>query len=217
MWRLIYSPIAWALYIAVEILFIALGWILIPIAAACRAYEVDPRTQHQVFPVYHWRSRFMFVWDNEDDGIVDPGYSNFKSMFMRIVYWSANRNPCDNLKYIPLLCVQIFPQDVRFVGSFGSRTGPFVTGREVDIFNYDTKVTQWWFAWQGFYTGFYWVFIMPFTIKIPFTKLGYFKGDMRLFWIGWKIKPGDMFHVEKYRTPRAPGGIQFDLVKSRST
>ncbi len=211
-WRLIYSIPAWLLYLVLVLLpLVLLGWILIPIAAAFKAYAVVPSTLSDQYPTYHWTWPIMKLWDNEDDGIVDPGYSSYTSMFARIVYWTALRNPVDNLKIVPYVCDAIDPRDVRFIGSFTSlpttkayemKVAEHITGTEnyddwnAETLKYDTKVPQWWFCWNGFYTNFYWAFN--------------FSGHLRLFWIGWKTKPGDIYGVETYRKPRAPSGIQFN-------
>lgn len=206
--RALYSPYAWNAYILpIELPLILLGWILIPIAAALKAYKVDPTTLNEQYPMYHWTWPIMKLWDNEDNGIVDPGYSSYTSMFMRIIYWTALRNPVDNLKIVPIICCKINSADVRFVGSFGNCTNeeewvklysPRFTVNEAQeqIEKYDTKVPQWWFCWNGFYTNFYWAFNV--------------NGHLWLFWIGWKIKPTAIYGVQSYLLPRAPSGIQLN-------
>ena len=172
---------------------ILLGWILVPLAAALKAYSLDGTTGQ-----YHWTWPFMKVFDNADDGIMDPGYSTYTSAFMKIVYWAALRNPVDNLKIVPYICCQIDPTKVQWVGSLIDSDGrtTFSASDEALIKQYDTKIPQWFFAWQGFYTNFYWQFN--------------FNGGLWLFWIGWKILPSDIYGVAKYRTPRTPSGIQFN-------
>ena len=133
--KFIWFPISWLIFILfINTPLILLGWILIPIAAAAEAYEPyqgydgagTPRIQYR----FTWP--FMWVWDNEEDGIAYNGYSKYTNMFMRIVSWSANRNPANNLRYVKYLSFKIEPEKVRFV-----------------------QGQNWFFTWHGLYSCFY--------------------------------------------------------------
>lgn len=203
--RLIYFIPSWVIYhglIAVPL--ILLGWVLVPIAAAVGAYEsyqgVDgfgvPRTQYR----FTWP--WMFLWDNHEDGIANDTYVKFKSMFMRIVYWTCVRNPVNNLRIVPYLSCKIDPSKVRFRGSFADSDewalDPEVF--ELQVRRYDTKIPQWFLAWQGLHSNFYWQFEM-------FGKL------WRL-WIGTaKVYPTCIYNVPKYLSRGSGGVLQFKRVK----
>lgn len=191
MWRLIYSIPTWILFIILLLILIAVGWILIPIAALCKAYAPEDTTSDD--PNYHFTWPFMYLWDNYEDGIANNNYSHYTNMFMRIVSWSANRNPVNNLRVVPILTCMIDPDRVGFVGSFGDDSAP------KDIIDlYDTHIPQWFFCWQGLYTDFYWQFNL--------------NGHLYRFWIGWKIYPTDIYGVTPYRIRGSGFGLQFNKV-----
>lgn len=182
MWRLIYAIPSWILFeILIDIPLMIIGLIVIPIAAGCKAYEGHIEKD---LIIYHFTWKFMWLWDNYEDGIANNSYSNYKSMFWRIVSWSAIRNSTNNLRLVPWLSVQIDPKKVCFFGSFINwNDTKYSYSEEKDLINkYDTKIPQWFFCWQGFYSCFYWQF-----------------GNLRRFWIGWKIYPTDIYGVTEYR------------------
>jgi hypothetical protein len=47
--------------------------------------------------MWHWRYRWAWVWDNEIDGVMGPAIPSPWNAF----YWSALRNPCNNLRFFP--------------------------------------------------------------------------------------------------------------------
>lgn len=188
MWRLIYAPLSWLGFIVlVNLPLIILGWVLIAIAALCKAYTQTPDG------LYHFTWKFMWLYDNTDDGIACNDYSGYTNMFMRIVSWSAIRNPVSNLSHVPIIMCFIDPSRLRFVGSLGN-TGASTSA----VMAYDTNIPQWFFAWQGFYTCFYARFRMPFT------------QNLYLFWIGWKMLPTDIYHIPNYRSDGSGAGIQLN-------
>jgi hypothetical protein len=160
---------------------IILGLVLVPIAAACMAY-------HRIYltNVWHFNWRLMWLWDNYEDGIANDTYIKFNSMFMRIVYWSAIRNPSNNLRLVPYLSCQVNPLKVKFVGSLNKIT------------EYDSKTPQWFICWQGLYSCWYYQFMLG--------------GKLRRIWIGWKIYPTDIYGVTEYRKRGAGFATQFKVV-----
>jgi hypothetical protein len=193
--RLLYAVPIWLLFLMCQIPFFILGWILIPLAAACKAYET------RISPVtgktgVHWTWKIMFPWGNEEDGILAGQiYRDFKNDFLQIVYWTALRNPTNNLRYVPHISCKINPKKVGFIGSFGSSSFHY----HETLLKYDTKVPQWFFAWQGLYSNFY----VQFNLR----------GKLRRFWIGWKIFPTDIYGVTEYRKHGAGFATQWKVVK----
>ena len=199
--RILWGIISWMGFtFLINLPTILLGWILIPIAAACGAYEAyqghdgagTPRVQYR----FTWK--FMWLWDNEEDGIADKTYWVAPNMFLQILYWSCNRNPSHNLSNVPYLNCKIQPEKVRFVGSEGNKTDE-KPPKNNNYMLYDTKIPQWFFAWQGPYSNFYWQFIL--------------NGKLRRFWIGWKIYPTDINGVTPYRKNGAGFATQWKAVK----
>jgi hypothetical protein len=204
MWRIIFAIPCWIAYqLFIFIPLMLLGWVMVPIAAACGAYKKvqdkdgagNPRAE------YHFTWPFMFVWDNVEDGVANDTYVNFKSMFMKIVYWSCFRNPVNNLRITPLLSCKINGSKVRFYGSFGSVKTP-LNELQKTIMLYDTKVPQWFFAYQNiWHSNFYWQFN-------AFGKLW-------RFWLGnCKVYPTDILFLPLGYREKGSGPVaQFKRVK----
>lgn len=181
-----------------ELVLMIIGWIVIPIAVLFKVYKHDILSA--VSPeMCHFTSKLMFIWDNYEDGIcAGRQYHDFGANWKQIIYWSCIRNPVNNLRITPYLSCKINPTEVRYSGSLP------VT----KIFDYDTKISQWFFAWQGIYSNFYYQFIAPFTIPLIMKR-----GELRRFWIGWAIYPTDIFGVSNYRKHGAGFKSQWKAVK----
>lgn len=176
----------WPLFALVfHLPLIVLGWVLVPLAALCRAYEAyqgadgvgTPRTQYR----FTWR--FMWLWDNDEDGIANDTYAPskwFDSMFWKIVYWSCIRNPVNNFRFAKYVSCIIDPNKIWFVGSLGDVKENRLMLSVLST--YDTYVPQWFFIWQGMYTGLFIHFVSP-------------SGHLWRFWVGWKLVPLDVFTI----------------------
>jgi hypothetical protein len=210
MWRLIYAIPSWILFECISIPLMLLGWIVVPVAAICGAYVKtdDNLAKPNDGPIYHFTWKWMYIWDNWEDGIANQNYKKFDSMFMRIVYWSCLRNPTNNLRTVPYISCKIDMEGIGFFGSFWDYEpddratelqlhAPFIEA----VKKYDTKIPQWFFAWQGLYSNFYWQFML--------------NGKLRRFWIGWKIYPADIFGGDLgYRKHGAGFALQWKVVKT---
>lgn len=192
MWRLIYAIPSWIGFLLFRTVVILLGWILIPIAAAAGAYDKQ-YDEHKADKgenpiVYFFTWKFMFPWDNWEDGIANDMYWKAPNLFLQIVYWSAFRNPANNLRKVPGLSVHIEKEKVGFVGNLGS---------DYALTAYDEDhLTFAYFCWHGFYSNFRWQFR--------------FFGKIFRLWIGWKIYPEDSkFEVRGHRKEGAGFGTQF--------
>jgi hypothetical protein len=169
-----------------------LGWLVVPIAAAFKAYKITPSIRDGR-PVLNWTWPIMYVYGNLEDGIENGEYYGIKNKFIQIVYWTCLRNPVNNLRYIPVLSVKVKKDKVKYFGSFD---------RPEDLEKYDTNIPQWFFAWQGLYSN----------VFVHFNLFG----ELRRFWLGWKLYPDDA-HFElpptSYRYHGAGFAIQFKRVK----
>lgn len=199
MWRLIFAIPSWILFEAVvDVPLMLLGWVVIPIAAACGAYtETSPN-------IYHFTWKIMWLWDNYEDGIANNTYSHYDNMFLRIVSWSANRNPTNNLRLVPYLSFILDKDKVGYVGEVGGMSvkSPDDNSRDYILNRFDTNENQWYFAWHGAYTGWYWV-----------NDFG-FLGKRRVF-IGWKLYPTDVGGVTEYRKNGVGFAMQFKRLGSQ--
>ena len=208
MWRIFFSAPCWIIYqVFVFLPLLAIGWIMIPLAAICGAYEKtdDNLGKPSDGPIYHFTWRIMHIWDNWEDGIANRNYLQFRSMFLQIVYWSAFRNPVNNLRITKPISCKINAQKVHFRGSFIGTNDTLIFNPEYRslIEKYDTRIPQWFFCWQNiWHSNFYWQFN-------AFGKLW-------RFWIGnAKIYPTDIFGGPYgYRDPGAGPVAQFKRVKT---
>ncbi len=154
---------------------------------------------------YRFTWRIMYLYQNWDDGIADNTYSKTENMFLRIVLWSALRNPVNGLRIVPYLSCKIEADKIRFKGSFGDYLyfmPRFAGAADVAPFwvNYDTKIPQWFLCWQGLYGCFYWQFMVG--------------ESLYRFWIGHKLYPTDIYGGPYgYRARGAGFGSQFKRVK----
>lgn len=232
--RILWWLVSCLLFELVDIPLMLLGWIVIPIAAAYKAYELVPN-EKDTRNIYHLTWKWMFVWDNFEDGIWNNSYwqcppearlkffINLKLFsiscdlhlffinqwwrdFFEIVLWSANRNPTNNLRLVSILSFKLDPLKVGFRGSFTHTDAPFNLPHGVmkdsdwdkNTRLYDTKVPQWFFAWHGLYSTFYWQFM--------------FFGKLKRFWWGWKIYPTDVYGVTPYREKGVGFSLEFKTV-----
>jgi hypothetical protein len=213
MWRLFLAFPCWIIYqIFIFIPLMLLGWVMVPIATACGAYKKvqdkdgagNPRDE------YHFTWRVMFIWDNVEDGIYNDTYWKAPNTFLQIVYWSCLRNPVNNLRVSPTLSCQIDAPKVRFVGSITNKTWygkAYPATPNIDweqrTRTYDTKIPQWFFAWQTiWHSNFYW----------QFNALG----KLWRFWLGnAKIYPTDIYGGPYGYRERGAGPVaQFKRVKT---
>lgn len=163
---------AWTLYLTAWAPLWLLGWLLIPIAAYLKLYKKRQGLFGYKVLSWYW---LMWVWSNEEDGILaGQQYRQCSSDAAQIVYWTAIRNPTNNLRFTPLLSCKIEPERVRFFGS-----------HDEDLSQYDTKIPQWFFAWQGLYSNIFWQFEV--------------RGQLWRLWLGWKVFPTDIRGVTAYR------------------
>ncbi len=206
MMRFLLFPISWWLFIfLIQLPAILLGWILVPLAAACKAYEsyvgFDGAGKQRLQYRFTWP--FMWLWDNKIDGIADNTYSKHENMFLRIVSWSANRNPASNLRFVKYLSFKINPDKVRFIGSRSSLQDGIMyppvgsVFKDMTISYRENTGEHWFLCWHGCYSCFYW------------------QGKKKKLWIGWKIIPKDIYGLEKtsYRYESTGFALQFKDIK----
>jgi len=176
--------LTWIVFTLFRTLMILLGWVLIPTAAALGAYEAymgadgfgTPRTQYR----FTWK--LLYPFQNPEDGIANATYKEWDSMFMKIVYWSAFRNPANNLRTMPFISLKIDPKKIKW---FGSHNIPSI---------YDMKPAseEWFICWHGFYSCWWWQF-----------KLF---GSVGRLWIGTtKLFPADFQGVTGHRSKYGAG------------
>jgi hypothetical protein len=195
LWMFHLTPLYLILVVPSWIQLYLLGWILIPLAAVCKAYTQDSSG------LYHFTWPFMAIYDNKSDGIACNDYwPTVTNMFKRIWLWSAVRNPLASITMIPYIHCAIDPLKVRWIGSITNypevSVKPGCVALSQETLKYNQKVPCWYVARQGLFSCIYWQFN--------------WRGGLWLFWAGAKIKPTDIYGVEAYRKPRTYNTVQFN-------
>lgn len=81
----------WVLFAFIQVVsfvLMVIGWVVIAFLAGLRAKSLMGATWH--FPGWAW------IWDNEIDGVCGP----LPPTRWNIYYWSALRNPVNNLRFV---------------------------------------------------------------------------------------------------------------------
>ena len=174
---------SWILFFIFNTLTIIIGWILIPPMALLWKYT--SKTETSIIngrQIVNWKHGFMWLYSNQEDGILGASEYKDRSNFVRIVYWSALRNPSNNMRFIKALTCQIVPSKVKFVATH-PRTHSDVKVHDLQkerLIVYDRdEFTFVCLTYCGFYSN----------LRIQFKLLG----KIWRFWIGWKIYPHDSF------------------------
>lgn len=202
--RLVYFIPIWLIFLAFRTLIIALGWIVIPPLALFYKFT----TKQEISAVngrgiLNWKYKIFWLWSNQEDGILAGeellGWPNA----IRIIYWSALRNPANNLRFIPFLSVKINPNKIKYKVSKLSTTEGHVI-EIASLYMYDRDYLRFTtLIWQGFYSN----------LRIQFKMFG----KIWRFWIGWKIYAHDINGIDptNYRAKGAGFATQFKRVYPR--
>lgn len=222
MLRLILSLPLYVAFFLFSTLVTAIGWIVIPPMAALHKHTT--KTAISIIngrEILVWKYWFMYPWGNDEDGLIGAEEYKDKSIFVRIVYWTAKRNPANNLRFIKYLSVKPVPEKIGFklftkIRDFeGNEVALDPQYRVLDEDQYRfTTLT-----WQGIYSNlriqfktrlpeveFYWVLkYIPIPVKAAFPY------KIMRFWIGWKLYPEDQFGLWSYDYRRYGAGFARQL------
>jgi hypothetical protein len=87
------------LFILIQLVSLVLTIVGIPVIAALSLFDavqwagVDGSEQ---WARWHWKFKWAWIWDNDVDGVT----GNFSYSPWEAFYWSAIRNPCNNLRFV---------------------------------------------------------------------------------------------------------------------
>lgn len=206
MLRLIYFIPTYLIFLIFRTIMILLGLVLIPPLAILHKYT--SKTEVSIVngrDILNFKYKLMFPWNNNEDGIVaGEEFLGYPTWF-RIIYWSAIRNPANNLRFVKGLSCKIEPSKVKYVGTTPVRQDANVT--EISgpmIYRYDDdRFTFISLTYQGFYSN----------LRIQFKMLG----KVWRFWIGWKLYPHDSLGIDEnnYRAKGAGFATQFKRIYPR--
>lgn len=191
MWRLLYSVPLWAVYSAVALVLWIVGAAIIPVMAWRQWWELRPSFAYaDRRPVMCWRVRLIdYVWGNAEDGVT--GAEWYRALHADwparrcAVFWSAFRNPTNNMRFWPIVNPVIVPRRVHYLGAFDAEQ----QARETGAFT-------WSLTWQGVFAGL--------RLVVPV------RGRLVRIWAGWKLRPSDRSGIDPndYRFPRCGFAIQ---------
>lgn len=205
MFRLLYFIPIWLLFFLLRSVIIALGLIVIPPLAILHKYTT--KTEISIIngrQILNWKYKLFWLWSNQEDGILAGleliGYPKF----IRIIYWSAIRNPANNLRFVKGLSVKLEPSKIRYLAT----TPVNILGHDygfTDLYTLDTDQYRFvYLCWQGIYSN----------LRIQFKLFG----KIWRFWIGWKIYPHDSLGINPndYRAKGAGFATQFKRIYPRN-
>lgn len=197
MWRLAYSIPLWLAYSAVALVLWIVGSLIIPVMAWRQSWDLRPSFAYaDRRPVTCWRARIVDrVWGNAEDGVtgaqwyrdLHADWSDFK----RALFWSAFRNPTNNMRFIPFVNPRIRAARIHYRGAYDTEAAARASGR-----------IAWSYTWQGLYASLY--------VIVPV------RGHFYRFWWGWKLRPRDTagIAITDYRYPRCGFATQLKQVSA---
>jgi len=199
--------ITWILFGLLKTVAIVLGLFIVPPLAIFHKYttkSVWATINHSGKEILVWRGKIFWLWSNNEDGVVaGEEWLNMPTWF-RIIYWSAIRNPANNLRFVPYLNVKIVPSKVQFMSSDFIKTlegGIVINGNlymlDEDRYRFTTLTAI------GLYSN----------IRVQHKMFG----KIWRFWIGWKIYPHDSLGIapSDYRAQGAGFAIQWKRIHPR--
>jgi hypothetical protein len=204
MLNLVYFIPTYFIFLIIRTLFILVGWILIPPLALFHTHttkkEISVINGREIL---NFKYKFMFPWNNNEDGIAGASEFKDKPMWFRIVYWSALRNPANNLRFVKYITCKIEPSKVKFILSKAQDingnviANPTLRDYDRDDLRYTTLI------WQGIYSN----------LRIQFKM----NGKIWRAWIGFKIYAHDSLGISPadYRYHGAGFATQFKRVYPR--
>lgn len=203
MLTLLYFIPTYLIFLALRTILITVGFILVPIMAAFHEHTtVKTISVVNGREILSWKHKFMYIWDNFEDGLMGASEYKDKSTFIRIVYWNF-RNPANNMRIIPYLSCKINPNKIKYILSDVKDINgkvlaiPSLRDYDRDDLRYTTLI------WQGIYSN----------LRIQFKM----NGKIWRFWIGWKIYAHDKLGISSadYRYHGAGFATQFKRIYPR--
>lgn len=196
---IICAPVLWLVYFVVlDLSLIVVGVPLVCVLARRRAWIARGSQIYPGVRVLAWRSRLAWLWGNEQDGVTGANWFRMehrnKSDRWCAFQWSALRNPCNNLRFVPIINPVIDPSRI---GSIGNSWDPNLQ-RKQDREIGRSRSLYWCYTWQGIFSGFWLIWNVSRSRHL----------ELR---IGWKLIPRDQYGIDNtdYRKPRCPFGIIF--------
>lgn len=196
--------LSWIAFLLFRTLMILLGFVIIVPAA----FFYDKLSSLEISRINgrwirNWKYRFMYPWSNDEDGIEAGEELIGWPRTFRIIYWSAIRNPANNLRFVKGMSCLIEPQNVKYVATKPKMLeGYYLKFLSPEAYDMD-QLRFISLTWHGYYSN----------LRIQFKMLG----KIWRFWIGWKIYPHDSLGIDPsdYRAQGAGFATQFKRIYPR--
>lgn len=194
----------WILFLIFRTVIILLGLIIVPPLAILNEWT----TKYQISRInnrliINWKWKLFYLWSNDEDGILAGSELLKYPNWVRIIYWTAIRNPANNLRFIKYISCQLQPGKIKYVVSECKKLNGVVWDKP-SIFFYDDDAFRFIsLTYQGLFSN----------LRIQFKMNGY----IWRFWIGWKIYPHDSLGISSsdYRRFGAGFATQFKRIYPR--
>jgi hypothetical protein len=203
--RLIYFIPIWLLFLLFRTLMIVLGLIIIPPLAIL--YKLTTKTEISIIngrPILNWKYKLFWLWSNQEDGILAGEELLKYPNSIRIIYWSAIRNPANNLRFVPFFLVIPNPSKIKYklYGKIKDLQDNIIETTDLTILDSD-KYRYITITYQGLYSN----------LRIQFKMFG----KIWRFWLGWKLLPGDILGLWEldYRRYGSGFATQFKRIHPR--
>lgn len=242
--RLIYLLPICILFLLFRTIMILIGLIVVPLLSIFYKFttkSVWATINNAGKEILVWKYKLFWPWSNDEDGVVAGEEFLKMPKWFRMIYWSAIRNPANNLRFVKYLSVKINPKKVKFKAN---KQLPSLYDYDVDHLTFTTL------TWQGLYSNFrvqfgskvpefyfkkllfqyteyksnFFVNIFIFLINLFTLILNLIYLRVKLvykifrFWIGWKIYPHDQLGISPndYRFSGAGFATQFKRIYPRN-
>ena len=199
--RLVYFIPTWILFFIIRTLFILLGLIIVPILSIFNLTK-EETSKVNGRKILNWKYKLFYIWSNDEDGVIAGEELLDYPSWIRMIYWSAIRNPANNLRFVKGISCKIEPTKVKYRASnIKNFNGP---DDSMSIYDYDEDDLRFMtLTWCGLYSN----------LRIQFKMFS----KIWRFWIGWKIYPHDSLGISPndYRASSAGFATQFKRIYPR--
>lgn len=201
--------LTWLGFLLIRSVVIALGLVVVPVATFLGLIKTQTSKVNGRL-ILNWSHKLLYPWGNDEDGILAGDELINYPAHIRIFYWSAIRNPANNLRFIKLFNCIIEPHKVNFVGTKLKTLAGYQYDHLADVTKLSTQMYDddsfrfTTLTWCGMYSN----------LRIQFKMFG----KIWRFWIGWKIYPHDKFGIgpKDYRYHGAGFATQFKRIYPRN-
>lgn len=197
--------LTWILFLLFRTVFILLGLVIVPILSILNEYTTKIELSRiNGRAIVNWKWKLFYIWSNDEDGVIAGSELIGYPAWIRMIYWSAIRNPANNLRFIRGLSCPIIADKVKYNYSeikLIDDSEPYL----INLYMYDRDNYRFiTLTWINYYSN----------LRIQFKMFN----RIWRFWIGWKIYPHDSIEISEHDYRRFGAGFatQFKRVYPRT-